>query len=119
MTLLDKVKELQNVKPPLDTDEINRRVQEWKNSNQPKVEVEEVEEVKIEAAPDPDANVAATQAIASNTDSTSDNGSSVSLEYNPQNVESSTINDDLQLQGEKFWFSYGYSGRKYQHNIPK
>ena len=119
MTLLDKVKELQNVKPPLDTDEINRRVQEWKNSNQPKVEVEEVEEVKIEAAPDPDANVAATQAIASNTDFTSDNGSSVSLEYNPQNVESSTINDDLQLQGEKFWFSYGYSGRKYQHNILK
>ena len=119
MTLLEKVKELQNVKPPLDTDEINRRVQEWKNSNQPKVEVEEVEEVKIEAAPDPDANVAATQVIASNTDSTSDNGSSVSYEYNPENVESSTINDDLQLQGEKFWFGYGYSGRKLQHNILK
>ena len=33
MTLLDKVKELQNIKPPLDGDEINRRVQEWKKQS--------------------------------------------------------------------------------------
>lgn len=39
MTLLDKVKELQNIKPPLDGDEINRRVQEWKKQSA-KTEVE-------------------------------------------------------------------------------
>ena len=33
MTLLDKVKELQNIKPPLDGGEINRRLQEWKKTS--------------------------------------------------------------------------------------
>ena len=33
MTLLDKVKELQNIKPPLDGGEINKRLKEWKKTS--------------------------------------------------------------------------------------
>jgi hypothetical protein len=30
MQLIEKVQELQAIQPPLETDEINRRIQEWK-----------------------------------------------------------------------------------------
>jgi len=53
MELVEKVQELQAIKPPLDIDEINRRIQEWKKSTGYKApEAIEVEEVKIEDSPE-------------------------------------------------------------------
>jgi len=53
MELVEKVQELQAIKPPLDIDEINRRIQEWKKSTGYKApEAIEVKEVKIEDSPE-------------------------------------------------------------------
>jgi len=51
MELVEKVQELQAIKPPLDIDEINRRIQEWKESTGYKAPEEiEVKEVKTQGA---------------------------------------------------------------------
>ena len=53
MTLVEKVQELQAIKPPLDVDEINRRIQEWKKSTGYKApEAIDAEKVKIEDSPE-------------------------------------------------------------------
>ena len=71
MTLLQYVQSLQDQ----GATDIAAKVEEWKKKNQPKVEVEEVKEVKTEAAPTTGANVAATPVIAPDTELESEDGS--------------------------------------------
>jgi len=73
MELVEKVQELQAIKPPLDIDEINRRIQEWKKSTGYKApEAVEVKEVKTNDSQTQDPSSESED----NTGSESDDGSS-------------------------------------------
>jgi len=61
MTLIEKVQELQAIKPPLDPTEMNRRIAEWKKQTGYKApEAIKVEEVKTEVVAEKDATAATT-----------------------------------------------------------
>jgi len=83
MLLIEKVQELQAIKPPLDPTEMNKRIAEWKKQTGYKApEAIEVEEVKIEDSPEKDP-IEESQNNTGSEPSDSGDGELVSQEINP------------------------------------
>ena len=79
MQLIEKVQELQAIQPPLETDEINRRIQEWKKQTN----YEAPEKVKSTgAAKQTDANASPKETPEASESLGSGNGLSPSKKYN-------------------------------------